>query len=92
MRKLFVTALRGLVWSVFAFVGSFFCLVAGYAVGMEQTNTAGVLDIFSTVNFFAQWGVVGCLVVSVVAYMAVKAQKAAVAVNKTVCEICTPST
>lgn len=92
MRRLFVLALRGLVWSVFAFVGSFFCLVAGYAVGIEKTSTAAVLDIFSTVNFFAQWGVVGCLAASVFAYTAVKAQKAAESVNKTVCKICTPST
>lgn len=92
MRRLFVLALRGLVWSVFGFVGSFALLVAGFGAGLAQTPAADTLTLLATANLVAQWGFVACLVLSVFAYMAIKAQKAAKSVNETVCKICTPTT
>ena len=92
MRKLFVLSLRGLVWSVFAFVASFALLVAGFGAGLDQQPTiAGALSVLATANFMAQWGFVVCLSLVLFAYTAIKVQKVAKAANETVCKICTPT-
>lgn len=91
MRKLFGLSLRGLVWSVFSFVASFALLVAGFGAGLDQQpTTAGALSVVATANLASQWGFVICLGLSLFAYTAIKAQKAATSVNETVRKICTP--